>query len=332
MSARIGLALILLLAVSLRLYGINWDQGGLFHPDERAFLGQVNDLQFPEGEEWSDIFDPAASTLNPGSFNWGSLPHYALKSIQYAVSPFKWMNLFELRFAGRALSAFSDVATVLLVFMIGRAVFSSRVGLLAALLSAVAVQQVQLSHFFAVDTFMTTFIVATVYYSIRVAQSGRKRDSVLAGVMFGLAVATKFSVLPLAFTLVLAHLIYATSRKGDRFNLDGLASDDSATRQWVTYKNLLITVTATVVVLVVTQPYMFLDFGTYIDNISTQGQMVRREVDFPFTRQYENTPKYIYHIVQLGTWGLGPALGITVWLGLIGAVIAAVLALSLIHI
>ena len=140
MSARIGLALILLLAVSLRLYGINWDQGGLFHPDERAFLGQVNDLQFPEGEEWSDIFDPAASTLNPGSFNWGSLPHYALKSIQYAVSPFKWMNLFELRFAGRALSAFSDVATVLLVFMIGRAVFSSRVGLLAALLSAVAVQ------------------------------------------------------------------------------------------------------------------------------------------------------------------------------------------------
>lgn len=326
MSARIGLALILLLAVSLRLYGINWDQGGLFHPDERAFLGQVNDLQFPEGEEWSDIFDPAASTLNPGSFNWGSLPHYALKSIQYAVSPFKWMNLFELRFAGRALSAFSDVATVLLVFMIGRAVFSSRVGLLAALLSAVAVQQVQLSHFFAVDTFMTTFIVATVYYSIRVAQSGRKRDSVLAGVMFGLAVATKFSVLPLAFTLVLAHLIYATSRKGDRFNLDGLASDDSATRQWVTYKNLLITVTATVVVLVVTQPYMFLDFGTYIDNISTQGQMVRREVDFPFTRQYENTPKYIYHIVQLGTWGLGPALGITVWLGLIGAVIAAVLA------
>ena len=325
-STRIALALILLLAVGLRLYGINWDQGGLFHPDERAFLVQVNDLQFPEGDEWSDIFDPEASTLNPGSFNWGSLPHYALKSIQYAVAPFKWMNLFELRFAGRALSAFSDVATVLLVFMIGRAVFSSRVGLLAALLSAVAVQQVQLSHFFAVDTFMTTFIVATIYYSIRVAQNGRRRDSVLAGVMFGLAVATKFSVLPLAFALVLAHLIYATSRKGDRFSLEGLASDESATRQWVTYKNLLITAGAVVVVLVVTQPYMFLDFGTYIDNISTQGQMVRREVDFPFTRQYENTPKYIYQIVQLGTWGLGPVLGVTVWLGLIGAVIAAVLA------
>ncbi len=325
-STRYALALILLLAVGLRLYGINWDQGGLFHPDERAFLSQVYNLEFPEGDEWSDLLDPELSTLNPGSFNWGSLPHYALKSIQYAVAPFKWMNLFELRFAGRALSAFSDTATVLLVFLIGRAVFSNRVGLLGALFSAIAVQQVQLSHFFAVDTFMTTFIIAAVYFSLRVAQNGRRRDSVLAGLMFGLAMATKFSVAPLAIALVLAHLIYATSRKGDRYDLDGLASDDSATRQWVTYKNLLVTAAVVLTVLVVTQPFMFLDFRTFIENISTQGQMVRREVDFPFTRQYADTPKYIYQIVQLGTWGLGPVLGITVWLGLIGAVIAAVLA------
>jgi hypothetical protein len=71
---------------------------------------------------------------------------------------------------------------------------------------------------------------------------------------------------------------------------------------------------------------MFLDFSTYIDNISTQGQMVRREVDFPFTRQYSDTLKYVYQMVQLGTWGLGPVLGITVWLGLLGAVIAGMLA------
>lgn len=325
-STRYALALVLLLAIGLRLYGINWDQGGLFHPDERAFLSQVYNLQFPEGDEWSNVLDADTSTLNPGSFNWGSFPHYALKSVQYAVAPFKWMSVFDLRYAGRALSAISDTATVLLVFMIGRAVFGSRVGLLAALFSAVAVQQVQLSHFFAVDTFMTTFIVATVYYSIRVAQEGRRRDSVLAGVMFGLAMATKFAVLPLGFALVLAHLIYATSRKGDRYDSEGLASDESAKRQWVSFQNVLITAAVAIAVLVVTQPYMFLDFGTYVDSISTQGQMVRREVDFPFTRQYENTPKYIYQIVQLGTWGLGPVLGITVWLGLIGAVIAGVLA------
>jgi YYY domain-containing protein len=325
-STRYALALILLLALALRIYGINWDQGGLFHPDERAFLSQVYDLQFPEGDEWSDVLDPETSTLNPGSFNWGSLPHYALKSIQYAIAPYKWMSLFDLRFAGRALSAVSDTATIFFIFLIGRAVFNTRVGLLAALLSALAVQQIQLSHFFAVDTFMTTFIVGTIYYSIRVAEHGRPRDSVLAGVMFGLAVATKFSVLPLAFALIFAHLIYATSRSGDRYASDGLGSDDGARRQWIAYKNIVITGLMVVVVLVVTQPYMFLDMGTYIDNISTQGEMVRRDVDFPFTRQYENTSKYVYQIVQLGTWGLGPVLGITVWLGLLGALIAGFLA------
>jgi YYY domain-containing protein len=325
-STRYALVLILLLAIALRLYGINWDQGGLFHPDERAFLSQVYNLEFPEGDEWSDVLDPDASTLNPGSFNWGSLPHYALKAVHYAVAPYEWMSLFDLRFAGRALSAFSDVATVFFVFLIGRAVFSSRVGLLAAGLSAIAVQQVQLSHFFAVDTFMTTFIVATIYYSLRVAHEGRRRDSVLAGVMFGLAVTTKFSSLPLGIAVVLAHVIFATSRSGDRYDSDGVGSDVGATRQWLTYKNALVSMIVFVAVLVVAQPYMFLDFSTFIDNISTQGQMVRREVDFPFTRQYEDTPKYIYQMVQLGTWGLGPVLGIVVWLGLLGAVVAAVLA------
>ena len=325
-STRYALALILLLAVVLRLYGINWDQGGLFHPDERAFLSQVYNLEVPEGDEWQNVLEPDLSTLNPGSFNWGSLPHYALKAVQYAVAPYKWMNLFELRYAGRALSALSDTATVFLVFLIGRAVFSSRVGLLAALLSAIAVQQIQLSHFFAVETFMTTFIVATIFYSLRVAQEGRRRDSVLAGVMFGFAVATKFSVLPLGLALVLSHLIYSISRKGDRFDIDGLGSDAAAARQWVSFKNIVITAVAVLVTLVVTQPYMFLDFGTYVGSISTQGEMVRREVDLPFTRQYEDTPRYIYQIVQLSTWGLGPVLGITVWLGLLGAVVAGVLA------
>jgi YYY domain-containing protein len=325
-STRYALIAILLLAIVLRVYGINWDQGGLFHPDERAFLSQVYDLQFPEGDEWSGLTNPDTSTLNPGSFNWGSLPHYALKAVHYAVAPYKWMSIFDLRFAGRALSAISDTATVFVIFLIGRSVFGNRVGLLGALLSALAVQQIQLSHFFAVDTFMTTFIVATLFYSLRVAQHGRRRDSVMAGLMFGLAMATKFSVMPLGVAIVVAHVIFATSKKGDRYEAgdDETASSDGDGRQWASFQNLVILGLTVLAVLIVVQPYMFLDFKTYIDNISTQGEMVRREVDFPFTRQYEDTPRYIYQIVQLGTWGLGPVLGITVWLGLLGAVVAAI--------
>ena len=62
---------------------------------------------------------------------------------------------------------------------------------------------------------------------------------------------------------------------------------------------------------------MFLDFGKYVADISTQSSMVRMHVDWPFTRQYIDTPKYWYQISQLTKWGLGPILGALCWIGLI---------------
>ena len=40
--------LITFVAFFLRLYGLNWDNRTLFHPDERALLMQVNNIHFPE--------------------------------------------------------------------------------------------------------------------------------------------------------------------------------------------------------------------------------------------------------------------------------------------
>ena len=76
----IALFLILSLALGLRLYGINWDQGGLFHPDERAILFKVNDLSFPSVSEIPDLLDKDKSTLNPKWFSYGSLPLYVLRT------------------------------------------------------------------------------------------------------------------------------------------------------------------------------------------------------------------------------------------------------------
>ena len=49
--------LILLLALALRLFGINWDQGGLFHPDERAILFRVNDMSWPPLSDLGVLLD-----------------------------------------------------------------------------------------------------------------------------------------------------------------------------------------------------------------------------------------------------------------------------------
>ena len=47
--------------------------------------------------------------------------------------------------------------------------------------------------------------------------------------------------------------------------------------------------------------------------------MVRGVLDFPYTRQYLDTTKYIYPLSQLFTWGTGPILGIFSILGILFA-------------
>ena len=66
---------ILIIASILRLYGIQWDQGGLFHPDERAILFHVNDLSFPHWKDLGVLIDANNSPLNPKWFPYGSFIH-----------------------------------------------------------------------------------------------------------------------------------------------------------------------------------------------------------------------------------------------------------------
>ena len=315
------LFLIIFSTLLVRLYGINWDNGTLFHPDERAMLSQVYDISFPEGKEWEDFFSPEKGTLNPGSFNWGSMPHYALKFVQYAYAPIDWLDIYELRYPGRILSSLFDSLSVLFVFLISRYTFNNKVALLAAFLTCFSVIHIQLSHFFAVDTFSTTFVLATIYYSLKTTYEGGRKNSLLTGVMFGFALTTKFSVMPLIVPVIISHIIFQFSET----NSDRLIINFNRIQIWNLLKNLFLFASTCLLILIIFQPYMFIDLHTYINTISTQGDMVRRNIDFPFTRQYIDTPKYTYQIIQTGIWGLGPVLGIMAWLGFFLSIISLII-------
>ncbi|MSQ07950.1 MAG: hypothetical protein EXR44_01405 [Dehalococcoidia bacterium] len=321
---RAGLIALLTVALGLRLYGINWDQGGLFHPDERAVLMKAYDLRWPAPSEMGTLLDPDKSPLNPHWFNYGSLPIYALKAIQSVASPFTHLSLHDLRLPGRAISALADTVTVAIVFLIASRWYGRKTGYIAAGLSALAVIQIQLAHFYAFDGLMTTFIVAGVFFSLRVAREGRFKDSALAGLMFGLGMATKFSVAPLALTVVFAHVLYALSKPGEQAGLTGAFGPDGAHRQWRAYRGLLLAGGVAVAAMLAMQPYMLLDYQTFISNVSEQARMVRREADLPYTRQYVDTPKYWYQAWQFGVWGVGPVAGAAIWAGFFACVAVAV--------
>ena len=313
------LGLILLLSLGLRLYGIDWDDGGLFHPDERAILMQTEGIDFPSSGEIGDLFSAEDSPLNPGWFNYGSLPLYLLRTTQAVASPVTDWDLFYLRMPGRTISALADTITILLVFALGARWYGRRVGLLAAALSALAVIHIQMSHFFAVDTILAMFIMATLLASVKLAYSGQYRYALLAGVLTGLAIGTKASADVLGSALFVALMIAAFSAPGDRFSFA-----DFSWHRWQRFIiGSLMTGIGLSVALIFAQPYMFIDFDQFWADFTREGEMVRRIVDFPYTRQYEDTPRFLYQAWQLGTWGLGPVLGLAVWVGFGAGLIAA---------
>lgn len=101
---------ILFLALILRLYGINWDQGFHLHSDERMLIMVATRIHF---------FDQ----LNPNFFNYGSLPIYLLRGLSQLVD---WLfdtslsNYQGMLYFGRFLSIFFDLITIFLIYKIAQ--------------------------------------------------------------------------------------------------------------------------------------------------------------------------------------------------------------------
>ena len=312
LNSRALLITILALALALRFYGLGWDDGFGFtpHPDERAILDRVIGVSPPGLGEIGLLLDAERSPWNPRWFNYGSFPLYVLKVAQMVGAPFL-DDANDIRVLGRAVSGLADVATILAVYGIAGLAFDRRTGLLAAGLTALAVVHIQLSHFFAVDTLQAMLAIAALYFMVRVARASRMRDSLLAGALVGLGLATKASQLPIIAPFVIAHLMFA-------FGLNGNPSKGKFEGRLETaFWGLVGGGAAAAIALMLAQPYMLLDWGTFFSHVSEQSEMIRGIRDYPYTRQYADTTPYWYHIRQLAVWGYGLPLGVVAWAGLL---------------
>jgi len=327
--ALLVLALILLVALGLRLHGVNWDDGNLFHPDERDIYmraGCMYDVlteaagysrcgyvqQYPEtagGLPSLGVFlDAERSPLNPHWFPLGSILIYVMVFIRYIVELFTDISALDMRYVGRPLSALADVGSVFLLFLVGRRMYGQGVGLLAAGLAALAVIHVQNSHFYRPETFSVLLTLASFWAMLRMVERRRLGDSALLGLFVGLAMAPKINILPLLLPLALAYL-YVLLDSIDRRS--ARITPGSVTR--IVSHAALAGVIA-VGVLIVSSPYTLLDYNAFLDGIGGQVEMARNAGSLPFTIQYIDTPAFVYQIRQVALWGLGLPLGTVAWL------------------
>ena len=79
------------------------------------------------------------SPLNPHWFPLGSVLIYVMVLFRSVIELFTDISALDMRYVGRPLSALFDVGTVFMVFLLGRKMYSPRVGLLGAAFTALAV-------------------------------------------------------------------------------------------------------------------------------------------------------------------------------------------------
>jgi 4-amino-4-deoxy-L-arabinose transferase-like glycosyltransferase len=260
---------VLLVALALRLWGVEAGLPVIYHPDEPDYV-RIAQRIFKVGD------------LNPHAFNYPSLFFY-LNAIAYV--PFylvgKLFGVYDGRgeiaapvsflqgitttvqpdtfMLGRLLTVAFGVGSVALVYVIGRQLLGSRwVGLLAALLMAVSVSNVTNSRLITPDAFLVFFILFAFWGAVQVFRHGELRHYIVAGIGIGLVGGTKYNGVLIATTLIAAHFMCInSSRHGWRRVLD--------------YR-LYLAGAISAVTFLVTTPFAVLDYPRFMADLRYEAQ------------------------------------------------------------
>ena len=232
------LALLLIIALALRLYGISWDQGHFFHADERSIYMRVDCMYrvLTKADSFTDctrdapfqqtqpgfpsptvFLDADKSALNPHWFPLGTLIIYALLAIKFALAPIVTLDLQGLSTVGRTLTALADVATIAVAYALAKRMFGRGAGLLTAALITFAVIHIQIAHFYRPEPFYNLFLLCSFWQMLNVLERGRLGDSAKLGLFVGLTFAMKASALPLLLPVAVVYVyLYVKLPRGGR--------------------------------------------------------------------------------------------------------------------
>ncbi|MGQ9667365.1 MAG: glycosyltransferase family 39 protein, partial [Anaerolineae bacterium] len=316
------LMLVLLTAAGFRFYELQWDRemDAFPHPDERHLANTLSHVTLSWPPDWRSLLDADHSTLNPRRVNpddpagghydlaYGTLPVYLYRFLT-AVFPGHQGQYRQFFVVGRITTALMSLLTVLLVYLLGRALGGRREGLLGAALLALSVTHIQLSHFMTVDIALTTFGTAAVYAGARLVMRGGWWRALIMGLMVGCAAACKVSGFTYGAVIAAVGLLILLKPGDERIVL----------RLGRALGYMALASLGVALAFGTLEFYALLDPATYLEAIGRQAEMVRGQVDWPYTRQYVNTAPYWYHLENLLRWGLGWALGIA---GLAGVLTA----------
>jgi Dolichyl-phosphate-mannose-protein mannosyltransferase len=315
LGAWCGLALVLCVALGLRLWGIEEGLPYVYNIDEAGHFVPKAVAMFSEGLNPRYFVNPPALTYVLhfvfGAWFGGAQGVHS----EYARHP------DEVFLVGRVTVALLGTAAVWMLYLLGARLFDRRIGLLAAALEAVAFLPVSYGHLALNDAITLLPLTLSLLGSAGVMRYGRKRDYALAGIGLGLACASKYTagiaIVPL---VVAAATHYLDSIDATRIRTaTGHPTGGHATPEHPGRRVVLGVVLAGVCALVsflIANPYALLDFKLLYSELVHQSSLSDE------AQGKLGAPKEIgiFYYLWSFSWGLGwvPALAalggaITIW-------------------
>lgn len=286
----IALLFIFVMGGAFRFIGLNWDQNSHFHPDERFLTMVAGAMSWPDS--LSGYLDTASSPLNPhnvgfGFYVYGTYPVILVKFIAEVLGKGDYN---QLTLVGRAVSAVVDLGTLLLVYLISLRLFRNKAAaVLAAFSYSISVLPIQLSHFFAVDSYLTFFLTLGFYLLLI--------GSPFLGIAFGLSLASKISAVIFIPVIALGFIFFR-----------------------VKLSRVFLFIILSLITLHLAQPYLFTGLFRLNSKVLANWQQLnsfnRPYSNFPPGTQWAHTPPG-YSLENNLLWGLGLPLGLAVIAGLL---------------
>ncbi len=277
------LIIIFACAAIARLYGINWDNGYHFHPDERMLIMVAAKVK---------LF----SQLNPDFFNYGSLPIYILVGVSQFLELFTRLPLTNydgLLYVGRYISVFNDLMVMVLIYKISHLLFEKKhIALLSMFFYGFSFFPIQNTHFFISDTFLNLFALLLIYLLLLYYKKPTVKKILLMSVIFAAALTTKVTAL---IFLPIVLLVFFMKNDGTLFH-----------RIVHTLKNSALFAVVMLLFSFIFMPYGFLKADIFMRDILLQLKMNSDPYIFPYTLQYVGTIPYLYYLKNIAVWGLGP--------------------------
>lgn len=222
------------LALAVRVWGVNFGLPYLEHVDEWNVAERaIHIVQIGSFDPY-DYLQPGLADNDRQAFTYPTLYTYLETGVfaarflqgvtagQYDGTSILASSTVKPDFYlwGRALTALLGAGTVLLLYLLGKRVYGRAVGLVAALFLTFFYLHALNSHWITTDVPSGFMALLPFFWIVPIAEGRDSRKTyLLAGLLAGLAVATKYNNALILVPLVMAHLLGRPPRRWVNWNL-----------------------------------------------------------------------------------------------------------------